>query len=221
MKRKLKDDRARKLRGDGNQLSPAQRTALSALVAGARTNEAADAAGVTGSTLSGWINRDEAFRAALKEAQGEVLRRVVDETADTARDVSRLAWEIVHDGLEVVHAQQRAAMGDGEATAKIEAMRERGVKVDPAIVTINQIDVIGRLAISLAALDDPDRNNVDSPRTPTTIRDDMRRAVTWMGRAFGRDVVREILSDFEGAQDGDTIEAAVDDDGVARAEERA
>lgn len=84
-------------------LSPKQEVALRVLLGGGSVTEAAQEAGVRREQVSRWKHRDEAFREALREAQGD-LRKAVRLRLEAAAGE---AVGVLHDLLADANARNR------------------------------------------------------------------------------------------------------------------
>ncbi len=91
-------------------LSHRQRLALEALVAGQTKREAAIAGGVQPATVGRWL-RDPLFRAALAEAQGQVLGDTTRRMASGARDMLTVLDAVAQDKGVSPGVRVRAALG--------------------------------------------------------------------------------------------------------------
>lgn len=109
-------------------LSHRQRLAIEALVEGQSKSEACVAAGVQPCTLSRWM-RDSLFKAALAEAQGEVLGDVSRRMASGACDMLAVLESIAKDKTLQAGVRARAALGWLSQLWKAEELYELAQRV--------------------------------------------------------------------------------------------
>jgi hypothetical protein len=87
------------------KLSPIQQKAIALLTSGESITGAAEQLQIARQTLSGWVNGNEHFQTALKDAQAEIfsdeVRRIKSKTAR--------AIEVLFDSLESDNARIRLA----------------------------------------------------------------------------------------------------------------
>lgn len=88
-------------------LTPKQLTAISALLVGDITS-AAEKSGVARETVSQWVNHDEDFKAALKQAEASVIDEACRRLAGTASKAIT-ALESVLDDPEASHGVKTRA----------------------------------------------------------------------------------------------------------------
>lgn len=96
--------RQKATKADVGSLSDAQIVALTALLAGQTTEQAAQAAGVTRQTVSFWRNRDTTFMVAYHEARAELL----ESGMDTLRLAVLEALAVLRDDLNSEQPADRA-----------------------------------------------------------------------------------------------------------------
>lgn len=84
------------------QLTPRQRRAIEALLTARNVTDAAQAAGISRRTLTGWLTLST-FQAALKQAQGEVIGATVRRLAD----VTGLAVDTLQNVMGSSNAEDR------------------------------------------------------------------------------------------------------------------
>lgn len=80
---------------DEKKLTPAQSAAVDHLAAGSSVTDTAKAAKVTRQTVSGWLNQDPDFRAALNRRRAELWA----ETGDRLRALMPRALELIEKAI--------------------------------------------------------------------------------------------------------------------------
>ncbi|HOD64665.1 MAG TPA: helix-turn-helix domain-containing protein [Smithellaceae bacterium] len=96
---------------DINVVSDAQQAAITALLAGQTTEQAAAAAGVTRQTVSQWRNHDVAFRIAYHTQREDVLQTSLDALRSAGmRAVGVLVAELDNPEVSVRLAAARAVL---------------------------------------------------------------------------------------------------------------
>ena len=78
------------------ELSQPRRQALEALLAGANVTQAAEVAGVARETVSEWLNHNEAFQAALAQAQAELW----EQSRNAARSLVPKALRVLSSAMD-------------------------------------------------------------------------------------------------------------------------
>lgn len=79
------------------RLSPQQQRAIEQLLMGSSVTEAAQAAGLSRQTVSGWCNGHQAFQAELSERRAQALRDVQQQIEDAALMAVEVLSEIARD----------------------------------------------------------------------------------------------------------------------------
>ncbi len=96
---------------DINVVSDAQQAAITALLAGQTTEQAAAAAGVTRQTVSQWRNHDVAFRIAYHTQREDVLQTSLSVRLAAARAVLQ-AWSALRDDVRACGSTNPIALID-------------------------------------------------------------------------------------------------------------
>jgi len=108
---------------NGSGLTNRQQRAIAALLASKKVAEAASSAGIGERTLYRWLAEDQAFRAALSQAEGELLdiatRRLL-----SLQGKSIDALEHLIDGAESEGVRLRAAQVAIETSLKLRELRD-------------------------------------------------------------------------------------------------
>ncbi len=121
------------------KLTPAQIKAVSLLAVGESITGAAEQLQIARQTVSGWVNGNEDFQTALKDAQAEIfsdeVRRIKSKTAR--------AIEVLFDSLESDNARIRLAAASklltvvGLQTSIADADKPAQILIPPAIISQN------------------------------------------------------------------------------------
>jgi hypothetical protein len=117
------------------ELSPRQRTALEAILAGRTCAAAASAAGVTERTLFAW-RRQPGFVRALQEGQDDIFASSRGDLRATAGDAVKALREIINQESAPASARVRAALGTLEylhRTVELEEMEARMLEIEDAL----------------------------------------------------------------------------------------
>ena len=105
-----------------------QRLAIEALAAGKNKTEACVVAGVQPCTLSRWMG-ENLFRAALAQAQDDVLGHVVRRMGGGAAGMLLVLEAVANDKKEVAATRVRAALGWLAQLWKAEELRELAERI--------------------------------------------------------------------------------------------
>ena len=110
-------------------ISHRQQLAIEALAEGKTKREASVAAGVQPCTLSRWM-REKLFRAALAQAQGEVLGYVVRRMGGAAGDMLVVLEAIAADKNMAAATRVRAALGWLTQLWRAEELHELAARIE-------------------------------------------------------------------------------------------